>query len=461
MSLASGGCGLAAQPVAARRDRCRSSGPRCARRSPRRPGGRLLYCLISLPLGLATFLVVVVLLPFGLVVSGSVLGTVVGLMLVVLNQRLARRFGGWHRRLADRFLNARVMPPAPFRRPAGSVFVRVDARLRDGTGWRATGYLLLKLPVVTLQYFGLGFWLCGIVDLTYPVWWPLFRGHPAGTTLRPMPAATPPPFSGNVQASTWAGDVVGAGVRPGPAAGRALADPGRGAGRPVADPLPARAGHAGPAGPRPGAGPLPGGRRLGRAAAAGGARPARRGPGPAGRDGHEPGHGQGEAGPRRHPGRPGPDPGTGRRRPPGGQGSPGRAARTGPRHPPPGAGHRPGGGAGHAGRGQRDPRHRHRRGHRAAVGGDRVDRLLLRGRAADQRDQAQPGQQDRHPGPGRRGRTGPDAPAAGQRRRNRRRRGRGRQRPGRSAARGPARSTASSAWTARRAARPRSPSNCR
>jgi signal transduction histidine kinase len=164
-----------------------------------------LYCLISLPLGLATFLVVVVLLPFGLVVSGSVLGTVVGLMLVVLNQRLARRFGGWHRRLADRFLDARVMPPAPFRRPAGSVFVRVDARLRDGTGWRATGYLLLKLPVVTLQYFGLGFWVCGIVDLTYPVWWPLFRGHPAGTTLRPLPAATPPPFSGNVQASTWAG----------------------------------------------------------------------------------------------------------------------------------------------------------------------------------------------------------------------------------------------------------------
>jgi signal transduction histidine kinase len=180
---------------------------RAALRAPLTAQARreVLYCLISLPLGLATFTIVVVVLPLGLLISGSVLGTVVGLMLLVLIQRLARRFGGWHRRLADRFLNARVMPPAPFRRPAGSVIVRLDARLRDGTAWRATGYLLLKLPVVTLQYFALGFWVCGIADLTYPVWWPLFRGHPAGTTLRPLPAATPPPFSGNVQASTWAG----------------------------------------------------------------------------------------------------------------------------------------------------------------------------------------------------------------------------------------------------------------
>jgi signal transduction histidine kinase len=163
------------------------------------------YCLISVPLGLATFAVTVILLPAGLLISGSVLGTVVGLMLLVLNQRLARRFGGWHRRLATRVLNAQITPPAPFRRPSGSVIVRLDARLRDGTGWRATGYLLLKLPIVTLQYFALGFWTCGLVDLCYPLWWPLFRDHPAGTTLRPLPAATPPPFSGGVQASTWPG----------------------------------------------------------------------------------------------------------------------------------------------------------------------------------------------------------------------------------------------------------------
>ncbi|MBV9794742.1 MAG: sensor domain-containing protein [Actinobacteria bacterium] len=164
----------------------------------------VLYCLISMPLGLATFMIVVVLLPAGLLISGSVLGTVVGLMMLVLNQRLARRFGGWHRRLADRFLNARVMPPTPFRRPAGSVIVRLDARLRDGTGWRATGYLLLKLPVLTLQYFALGFWACGLYDLGFPLWWLLFRNHPAATTLRPLPTATPPPFNSVLHISTWA-----------------------------------------------------------------------------------------------------------------------------------------------------------------------------------------------------------------------------------------------------------------
>jgi signal transduction histidine kinase len=164
-----------------------------------------LYCLISVPLGLVTFLVVAFLLPAGLFVSASVLGTVVGLVLLVLAQRLARRFAGWHRRLADRFLNARVMPPAPYRRPGGSIIVRLDARLRDGTAWRATGYLLLKLPVITLQYFALGFWVCGLADLGYPLWWLLFRQHPAGVTLHPLPAAVPPPFGSPVTASTWAG----------------------------------------------------------------------------------------------------------------------------------------------------------------------------------------------------------------------------------------------------------------
>ena len=164
-----------------------------------------LYCLISVPLGLIGFFIITFLLPAGVLISCSVLGTVIGLMLLVLNLRLARRLGGWNRRLAGRFLNAQVMPPTPFRKPSGSIIVRLDARLRDGTGWRATGYLLLKLPVITLQYFALGFWTCGLFDLTYPVWWPLFRSHPAGTTLRPMPAATPPPFDATIQAGTWVG----------------------------------------------------------------------------------------------------------------------------------------------------------------------------------------------------------------------------------------------------------------
>src|ERR1700742_597407 len=108
-----------------------------------------LYCLISVPLGLAGFLLIAFLLPTGLLISCSVLGTVIGLMLLVLNLRLARRLGSWNRRLAGRFLNAQVIPPSPFRRPSGSIILRLDARLRDGTGWRGPGFLRLKLPVIT------------------------------------------------------------------------------------------------------------------------------------------------------------------------------------------------------------------------------------------------------------------------------------------------------------------------
>src|ERR1700760_888553 len=96
------------------------------------------------------------------------------------------------------------MPPAAFRRPSGSIIVRLDARLRDGTAWRAPGYLLLKLPVVILQYFGLGFWACGLYDLASPLWWLLFRNHPTSTTLHPLPAATPPPFNATLHAGNWA-----------------------------------------------------------------------------------------------------------------------------------------------------------------------------------------------------------------------------------------------------------------
>ena len=164
-----------------------------------------LYCLISVPLGLVSFLIEATVLPGSLIISGSVLGTVVGLVLLALCLRLARRFGGWYRRLAERLLGAHIIAPAPFRRPSGSVILRLDARLRDGTSWRAVGYLLLKLPVVTLQYYGLAFWVCGVADLGYPLWWLLFRNHPAGTSLRPLPAAMPPPFDTVVHTSTWAG----------------------------------------------------------------------------------------------------------------------------------------------------------------------------------------------------------------------------------------------------------------
>ena len=140
------------------------------------------YCLVAVPVGLAGFLVVVWVLAPSLLVSVSVLGTVVGLVGVVLALRLARRFGSLYRLIAARLLGEQVSGPPPFRRPSGSVIVRLDARLRDGPAWRAVGYLLLRAPVAFGQYIALAFWACGAVDLTYPLWWPLFRSAAPGTS---------------------------------------------------------------------------------------------------------------------------------------------------------------------------------------------------------------------------------------------------------------------------------------
>jgi signal transduction histidine kinase len=166
------------------------------------------YCLVAVPVGLAGFLVVGWVLAPSLLVSASVLGTVVGLLGVVLALRLARRFGSLYRGVAARLLGEQVAGPPPFRRPSGSVIVRLDARLRDGPAWRAVGYVLLRAPLGFAQYLVLSFWVCGAVDLSYPLWWPLFRNPPRGTTLKPAVAITPPPFSSFVHASDWGGSLL-------------------------------------------------------------------------------------------------------------------------------------------------------------------------------------------------------------------------------------------------------------
>ena len=166
------------------------------------------YCLASIPLGIATFWIVGWVLGPSLLVSGSVVGTVIGLLGVVLALRIARWAGGLHRRVAARLLGEQVSGPPPFRRATGSLIVRLDARLRDGPAWRAAGYVVLKLPIMFGQYIALAFWVCGTIDLIYPLWWPLFRNAPAGSRLQPVPAITPPPFGSFVHATSWGGSLV-------------------------------------------------------------------------------------------------------------------------------------------------------------------------------------------------------------------------------------------------------------
>jgi signal transduction histidine kinase len=122
-------------------------------------------------------------------VSGVVFLAVL-LSTLVLVPWAARRFGAVHRGLVARLLGERIAPPPPRRRRGGPVRW-LAATLRDGPGWRATAYLLVKLPVTVAELYAVFLAGAGLANLTYPFWWPLFRNHPPGVRLGPVGALTP------------------------------------------------------------------------------------------------------------------------------------------------------------------------------------------------------------------------------------------------------------------------------
>jgi signal transduction histidine kinase len=189
----------------------------------RRARLELLFCLAGIPLGLCALAV-----PFWGVAAASavallapayestwvagVVAILALLLLIVLATRIGRGLGTVHRRLATRLLDQRIAPPPPLRAGRG-VLRRLGAGLRDGPGWRAVAYQLLKLPAAVLESYAVFLWIAGLVNLTYPFWWSLFRNHPPGVTLRPVLAASP--FPGRALhiatfAGTFAAVAVGA-----------------------------------------------------------------------------------------------------------------------------------------------------------------------------------------------------------------------------------------------------------
>jgi signal transduction histidine kinase len=187
---------------------------RAALRAPaaRRARRELGYCLAALLPSVASFAVVAVLLVSGAGLTVTLLGTFPGLLVLVLALRVARGLGGLHRRLARRLLGEEFAAPPPFR-PARGILGRLDARLRDGAGWRAVAYVALKLPLSLLGIYAASYWVSGLVNLTSPLWWALFRSHPTGTQLGGVLAITPVPgvdFSVVTWTGTLAVFVVGA-----------------------------------------------------------------------------------------------------------------------------------------------------------------------------------------------------------------------------------------------------------
>jgi signal transduction histidine kinase len=145
---------------------------------------------IGVPIGAAAFVLTIGWVAPGRGENASPAGMVAALLLLGLAIPAARRISAVHRRLAARLLGESVPAPSPFR--AGrSVTGRLGARFGDGAGWRATAYLLLKLPVAMFEGYAVACWANGLINLTYPFWWGLYRNHPPNVRLSPVPIVTP------------------------------------------------------------------------------------------------------------------------------------------------------------------------------------------------------------------------------------------------------------------------------
>ncbi len=169
----------------------------------RRTLHELLYCGLGGLAGVAGFVLTLVLLTTGFTVSASIIGTVIGLLLVTVTLRVSRRLGSLHRRLLKRLLGYQVEAPLRFQ-PGSGLLGRLDRRLRDRAAWRGVWYSLIKLPVAAVQIYTVVLTVFGLVDLSYPVDWILFRHH-SGGNLSPLVAVVPVPFGGQLEIHSFLG----------------------------------------------------------------------------------------------------------------------------------------------------------------------------------------------------------------------------------------------------------------
>jgi signal transduction histidine kinase len=165
----------------------------------------LVYCGLGGLAGVAGFSITVFSFAAGLTITASILGTVVGLLLLTLALLISRRLGALHRRLARWLLHYEVATPQRFQRGKG-ILDRLDRRLRDRVAWRAVSYSLIKLPVGAVQLYAVTLAVLGVVDVSYPALWLLFHRHTSGRLM----AVVPLPFWGSLHIGSWPGTFLAA-----------------------------------------------------------------------------------------------------------------------------------------------------------------------------------------------------------------------------------------------------------
>jgi len=189
--------------------RSRWPGPARLLREPftRRAWAEFGYAIACVPLAVAGFVFTVGTLVIGAGLTLTIVGVVIGPLLIAASTPGVRGLGGATRWLARRLLGFQVAAPPPRQQPKPGALGWLWSALNDATAWRTRGYLALKLPVSLLAGYVAGwFWLGGLAYLTYPLWWEIFHriSYRADGVTHPDPVTNPGPF-GSVHVLTLPG----------------------------------------------------------------------------------------------------------------------------------------------------------------------------------------------------------------------------------------------------------------
>ncbi len=105
----------------------------------------ILYLLLSFPLGILYFVVIVcgVSLGFGLAIIG------VGILILLLTLVAVRGFAAWERQLVMWLLSANIPPPEPRPEPLKHPLLALKKHLTDAYTWKSLVYFMVKFPVAT------------------------------------------------------------------------------------------------------------------------------------------------------------------------------------------------------------------------------------------------------------------------------------------------------------------------
>ncbi|MEU6120567.1 sensor domain-containing protein [Streptomyces sp. NPDC047123] len=129
------------------------------------------YTVLSLPIGITSFVFAVTMLSLG----AGLLITFIGVPVLAGGLAGCRGIGALERTRARALLGLDVAAPEPLRPRGGGFMALMGATLKSGASWRHVLYSLLMLPWSVLSFtVAIVFWSYGWLMLTYPLWFWLF-----------------------------------------------------------------------------------------------------------------------------------------------------------------------------------------------------------------------------------------------------------------------------------------------